>query len=91
MFGRLPIAWLLGIRRTATNAIDSITNRFHNPPTRYQSQLGIFKAFRKKRGSGGIHAFRLKAFRINTHRVEIDEPGFEQRLGGGFQGGVGFA
>jgi hypothetical protein len=28
---------------------------------------------------------------FGAHRVEIDEPGFEQRLGDGFQRGVGFA
>ena len=36
-------------------------------------------------------AFRLAAFGLGAHGVEIDEPGFEQRLRDGFQGGVGFA
>jgi len=31
------------------------------------------------------------AFQLGTYRVEIDKPRLEQRLGDGFQRGIGFA
>ncbi|MCY1453645.1 hypothetical protein D9M71_706520 [compost metagenome] len=61
------------------------------PPHWHHSQLRLFKAIGEKGGGSSIHAFRLAAFGLGAHGVEIDEPGFKQRLSDGFQGGVGFA
>ena len=61
------------------------------PPFWHQTLLSFFKAIGEQVGGSGVHAFRLAAFGLGAHGVEIDEPGFEQRLGDGFQGGVGFA
>ncbi|MCY1545675.1 hypothetical protein D9M68_816270 [compost metagenome] len=87
----MPVGFIFRIWRTAADTFNSFTDWHHRPPLRHQAQFGFFEAIGEQGGGGGVHAFRLVAFGLGAHGVEIDEPGFEQRLGDGFQGGVGFA
>ncbi|BBN88196.1 hypothetical protein AZSP09_12190 [Azospira sp. I09] len=62
-----------------------------SPSLRHQAQFRFLEAVRKQGSGGFVHAVRGAAFHLGAHRVEIDEPGLEQGLDDGFQGGIGFA
>ena len=53
--------------------------------------LGLHELAREQVRVGVVHGFWLAAFGLGAYGVEVHEPGLEQRLGDGFEGGVGLA
>ncbi len=89
--GRNPKRLVLGVGSRAAQGIDHFADRTNPPPPRHRPQLRLFKRIREQRRRGLVHACGGAAFHLGTHGVEIDEPRLEQRLGDGFERGVGFA
>src|SRR5437764_11907143 len=57
-----------------------------NPPSpRDLPQLRILKPIRKQRCRLSIHPIWLASLHFRTHRIEVDEPGFEGGLSNGFE------
>lgn len=76
--------------RLSFHYISNITNAMYSPPPRHQAQFRFLEAVGKQGGGGFVHAVRGATCHLGAHRIEIDEPGLEQGLGDGFQGGIGF-
>lgn len=76
----------------ATDCVtQQLAKRNNPPPLRDHAQFGLFKAVREQGGGGLIHPVRLLAARLGVDRLEIDKPGFKQRLRNRLQRGIGFA
>src|SRR5690606_29598192 len=58
------------------------------PPLRDWAEFGVLELTGEQCGGGGIHALGLAAFGLGADGVEVHEPGLEQSLGDGFEGGV---
>src|SRR5690606_18802435 len=75
--------------RTSAHDCRHVADRIDCPPLRNYSKLGILELAGEQGSGGGVHAYGLAAFGLGTYGVEVYEPGLEQSLGDGFEGGVG--
>src|SRR5690606_4779381 len=63
----------------------------YSPTFGDRPKWGVFELAWEQGSGRGVHAFGFATLGLGADGVEVHEPGLEQGLGDGFEGGVGLA